>query len=79
MALLTPNQLRAMLPAVGDRRMETPTLHKMQGVKRSRPQPCVVTHVNEEHYWYEVTFANGVRETYKLPTDDMLHDWRPEE
>lgn len=62
----TKEELRAMLPKVGDRLMR----RQMIGYPRcelSGPRSCVVTYVNADHLWYEVQFRNGFRECYKLP------------
>lgn len=61
-------QLQALLPKVGDHRMESPTIDKTMGVGYAKtPQPCVVVEVNEAHLWYTVQFENGIRESYKVP------------
>ena len=62
-------ELRAMLPKVGDRRVETPTVFATSGMTAElrKPQRCKVVLVNREHLWYTVEFENGFRETYKLP------------
>lgn len=64
--MLTKEEVRAMLPKVGDRRMEVPTIlgDKMYN---KEPRPCVVTYVNRRHMWYEVKFKDGTRESFKLP------------
>lgn len=69
---MTKEEIRNMLPRVGDRRMEVPTVMKGKSYSRE-PQPCVVVYVNRSHLYYEVQFANGVRESYKLPhTGEVL-------
>lgn len=65
----TKEELRAMLPKVGDRRMECMTsTGGALGYSNSAPQPCTVVEVNEEHYWYRVVFDSiGASQCYKLP------------
>ncbi len=64
--MMTKEEVRALLPKVGDRRMEVPTIlgDKTYGKKA---KPCVVVYVNRAHMWYTVQFENGTRESYKLP------------
>lgn len=57
---------RKLLPKVGERRREVPTIAETGGYNE-KPQPCVVIEVNEVHLWYTVRFENGLRETYKVP------------
>ena len=70
---LTPEQLRAQLPAIGDRLMRRPETGPAPGMGliKVEPLPCVVTYVHAEHLWYEVEFTtatgNTFRECYKLP------------
>lgn len=64
--MLTKEEVRAMLPRVGERRMEVPTV-LMEKSYNKEPRPCVVTYVNRRHLWYEVKFKDGTRESYKLP------------
>ena len=64
-------KLQAMLPKVGERRMERPTINentRSQGSPiQNAPQPCVVVAVHPGHLWYTVQFENGIRESYKVP------------
>lgn len=63
-------QVRAMLPKVGDRRMERPiSISTGNGTGNVIPalRPCTVVYVNPEHWWYTVEFDSGLRESYKLP------------
>lgn len=64
-------KLLAMLPKVGEHRMERPTIDentRTQGSPhQNAPQPCVVIEVNRAHLWYTVQFENGFRESYKVP------------
>lgn len=61
-------QVRALLPKVGDRLMEHPTT-LIPGVGSSVPpaRACTVVYVNAAHFWYTVEFDDGLRESYKLP------------
>ena len=60
-----------LLPKVGDKRMEYPTIDEdttvaaVIGAKTA--QPCTVIEVNRAHLWYRVKFENGVVECYKVP------------
>lgn len=68
---MTANEVRRLLPSVGDTRMETksifcdekyrPDLHK------NIAQPCTVVEVNAKHFWYRVEFSDGMSECYKFP------------
>ena len=64
-------EVRRLLPKVGDRRLEVPTIDESQstGIQLAgrKPQPCVVVAVNPGHLWYTVQFENGIRESYKVP------------
>lgn len=55
-----------LLPRVGDRRMEVPTISdKVDGAP---PQKCRVVEVNPRGLWYRVQFINtGFQECYKVP------------
>lgn len=72
MPLISQEELLAMLPKMGEQRMETPTLSKMQSGPEARPQPCKVVYIHPDHLFYTVEFENGIRESYKVPTDEML-------
>ena len=62
------SQFMKLLPAVGERRRETPT---MGGQGESRPQLCTVVEVHPEHLWYRVRFDHtGHCECYKVPNPD---------
>lgn len=68
--LLTPEEARALLPRLGSKRMEIPTVDESQNTHQDShktPQKCVVVYVNPEHLWYTVQFENGTRESYKVP------------
>lgn len=65
---LTVDDVRAMLPEVGEKLHHVPTLHKSLGTCDAGPQPCVVEYVNTAHRWYMVRFEKtGFRQCYKLP------------
>jgi hypothetical protein len=65
--LYTRKEVRAMLPKVGDIRMEKPTEAKAPGLQAA-PMECRVIEVNRAHMWYRVRFtASGFTECYKLP------------
>ena len=59
-------EARRLLPKVGERRREVPTISRENGYNEKH-QPCVVVAVNEVHLWYTVQFESGLRETYKVP------------
>lgn len=66
--MMTVNEARALLPKVGDVRMEAPTIDETEGANKAKaPQRCTVVQVNACHLWYEVEFENGFRESYKVP------------
>ncbi len=67
--LLHKQEIRWMMPKVGDKRMEVPTLAKTCGAgDMHRPaQPCEVIQVHRAHLWYRVRFASGYTECYKSP------------
>lgn len=61
-------ELRAMLPKVGDRRLEKMSASTSCQIITPEPLPCTVVEVNEEAYWYRVQFdRTGVCQCYKLP------------
>ena len=64
----TKEQVRAMLPQVGDKLIRRPVWSKHLGMS-SLPPPlhCVVVYVNTEHMWYMVQFEAGYRQCYKVP------------
>jgi hypothetical protein len=69
--MFTKDELKAMLPKVGDKRTEKPTACRVPGVPVKK-QPCVVIEVNQEHLWYRVRFEWGGIECYKLPETKPL-------
>jgi hypothetical protein len=68
---LSRAELQRLLPKVGDRRMERPTIDETTpsrgSVQYTKPQRCVVVAVHPGHLWYTVQFENGIRESYKVP------------
>lgn len=57
---------RALLPKVGDVRMEVLTLSDRQDM--GAPEECVVVEVHPAHLWYRVRFTgSGFYECYKVP------------
>ena len=70
--LLSREEMEAMLPNVGDIRMERPTIDESttpKGAFRETPaRRCVVEEVHREHLWYRVRFENtGLCECYIVP------------
>jgi hypothetical protein len=67
---LRKTRVMEMLPEVGDRRMEVPTIDETMsaiGPNGHAAQRCTVIEVNRAHMWYRVRFDNGFTECYKLP------------
>lgn len=63
--------LRELLPKVGDVRMETMTVSDRED--RPAPERCVVEQVNEKRLWYRVRFERtGTCECYKLPVSTRM-------
>jgi hypothetical protein len=68
MAHLSKEEVRAMLPKVGDVRWERPVVADGIGhILAGKPRKCTVVYVHEEHLWYTVQFENGIKESYKMP------------
>lgn len=68
--MLTVKTAQDLLPKVGERRWERPTIDETSGHNLAfnrQPQRCTVVEVNAEHLWYTVQFDNGIRESYKVP------------
>lgn len=63
---LTKDEIRALLPKVGDELIKTPHAHNSSvGLVRPQPQLCVVDYVNREHMWYRVRFIEtGIVESF---------------
>lgn len=65
---LSRDKVLALLPKVGDERMEYPTIDETQSISGSETaQRCVVVAVYPDRLWYTVQFENGIRESYKVP------------
>ena len=68
---ISKEKARLLLPKVGDKRMERPTISEttntIGSIQQNDPQPCVVVLVHPGHLWYMVQFENGIRESYKVP------------
>jgi hypothetical protein len=67
---LNLDDVRKMLPKVGDKRREMPTIDEANswaGTYTKKPARCTVIYVNTEHLWYRVRFENGLTECYKMP------------
>lgn len=60
------NETRNLLPHIGERRMEIPSIQ--DGIETAVPQKCVVVEVSAKGLWYQMRFDNGGRcECYKVP------------
>lgn len=68
---ISKEKARLLLPKVGDKRMERPTISEttssIGSIQQNEPQRCVVVLVHPGHLWYTVQFENGIRESYKVP------------
>ena len=63
---MTLGKARRLLPRVGERRMEVPTI--LDRVESALPQECIVVSVNPRGLWYRVKFKkSGFCECYKVP------------
>ena len=60
-------ELKAMLPKVGDTLMRRQTICCPGMREPSKLKNCKVVYVNEEHMYYTVQFQNGCRESFKVP------------
>ena len=60
-------QLRAMLPKVGDVLMRRQVLSGKTDSEPSKLKSCKVVYVNEKNLWYCVQFENGCRQGFKVP------------
>ena len=70
MPLLTPDEVRDMMPKVGDELMRKPSFYYGFFGRHdlSIERPCVVVYVHPKHLWYSVQFKqSGIIESYKLP------------
>ena len=77
---LSREWLMTLLPKVGDKRMERPTINENTNsrgsIYRNDAQPCTVVYVHPAHLWYTVQFEYGVRESYKVPKYVTEREWR---
>ncbi len=63
---MTKQDARALLPKVGDVRMEVLTISDRLDI--GDPEECVVVEVHPDHLWYRVRFtATGFYQCYKVP------------
>ena len=61
----TKDELRAMLPKVGDRLMKPMMRSFSEGTAL---EPCTVVEVNVDYFWYRVCFdCTGTHQCFKLP------------
>lgn len=74
---MTPAEIQAQLPKVGDRRMERPTIDETRAANLAKRNtlPCTVIEVNRVRLWYRVRFDNGFTECYKLPKGTTGGAW----
>lgn len=64
----TKEELREMLPKVGDRLMKPMTRSATFATEVMALEPCIVVEVNVENYWYRVCFdCTGTHQCFKLP------------
>ncbi len=64
----TKEELRSMLPKVGERRVENGASSDVIQLTSKKPGICTVVEVHEEHFWYRVRFdSNGACQCFKLP------------
>lgn len=64
-------ELKAMLPKVGDVLMRKQTIGCTSADGPTKPRSCKVVYVNEEHLYYRVQFRNGCYECFKVPDIKM--------
>jgi hypothetical protein len=65
--LLTVDGLREQLPKVGDRLSRCPHFMRTGNENLSKPTPCTVIFVNQEHLFFTVEYDGGGTECFKLP------------
>lgn len=70
MALLAEDDLRKLLPQVGDVLVKAPVSGKYLRICSGRPRRGVVTAVNVPHRWYRLQFASGYSEVFYVPDID---------
>lgn len=64
---MTKDEVRSLLPNVGQVRMEIPNITGKYGIE-VKPMECRVIEANRAHMWYRVRFfGSGMTECYKLP------------
>lgn len=65
---MTMEDVRAMLPKVGDHLQLVPTARVPFEEDHPRLHDCTVVEVNRAHAWFRVRFdASGIMECYALP------------
>lgn len=70
MPLLTPDDVRATMPKVGDELMRKPSYYYgfYSRYDLNVDRLCEVIYVHPKHLWYTVRFKkSGIIESYKLP------------
>ena len=68
---MTKQDARALLPKVGDVRMEVLTVPGH--IENNPPEECVVVEVHPDHLYYRVRFtATGFHQCYKVPQTGRL-------
>lgn len=70
--MIMKEDLRELLPRVGDKLKKAPTIDQPRGlVQTEEPRECEVVEVNQRGLWYRVRFLNGgATECYKVPECD---------
>lgn len=72
MALLAEDDLRKLLPSVGDVLTKVPVSGKYLRICSGKPRQGVVTAVNVPNRWYRLRFDSGYSEVFYLPDIDNL-------
>lgn len=63
------------MPKVGDRVMRKMNTYRIWN--DNGPLRCIVTYVNKEKHWYQVTFVDsGVKECYMVPEVNELENFK---
>lgn len=70
MALLAEDDLRKLLPSVGDVLTKVPVSGKYLRICSGKPRQGVVTAVNVPNRWYRLRFDSGYSEVFYLPDID---------
>lgn len=69
--MTTMEDLRALLPRVGDKLKKAPTVVcPKELVQSMEPQECEVVEVSQRGLWYRVRFLSGATDCYKVPEDN---------